>query len=171
MAFYIRKIAMGKWAKPIKCVDYIPADTITSDLRTSQNTLSLWRIENMSQIEDAFLALATTSKLTAIDKIDVAIIDEEELKAVGLNEYVDNIDGDTALIEMVKKHWNLSNVDHRKLGSIANIINRASLSTSGHMRRTKSSMDSSIIKAYKNGRIDITKLSPELADVIIEMAS
>lgn len=171
MAFYIRKIAIGKWANPIDCVDHIPADTITADLRTSQNTLSLWRIDNLDQIEDAFLALATVSKATTIEKIDVAIIDEEELKSVGLNDDIDTQDGDTALVEMVKQHRNLSNVNHLKLGCIAQIINCASLSTSRHMRRTKSSMDNLIVTAFQNGRIDVAKLSGELAKIISDMAS
>ena len=61
---FSRKISRAKWEKALEAcnnmpdISSFPADTLTSDMRTSGNTLSVWDVENQ---EDAVLAMMTNN--------------------------------------------------------------------------------------------------------------
>jgi hypothetical protein len=82
MPTYIRKISRAKWQKGYE-EGSIPsdanADAITGCTRTSDNTLSLWKVDNEGQIDEAILALSTSFQ--RLDGIDVLLIDDTDIDA------------------------------------------------------------------------------------------
>ncbi|HXD92952.1 MAG TPA: hypothetical protein VNX01_07035, partial [Bacteroidia bacterium] len=77
MAFYVRKISRSKWEKGSQSDP--DADAITGCTRTSQNTLSLWLVENDFDVEvdKAFLALACS--MERADGFEVLLLEEQSV--------------------------------------------------------------------------------------------
>lgn len=83
MAYYVRKIARAKWSLLEKdtedIIENYNADTIANDMRTQGNTLSLWKVESLSE-EDIEPVVVINSLLgDTISKIDLMFIPEELL--------------------------------------------------------------------------------------------
>ena len=98
--FLARKIAWGKWEpKPDLSNEEIPADAVTGDLRTHENSLSFWRChtETNSDVEEAALAIAAAGN--RIDKIDIVWLVDDELRADG--QTLRNSDGRTPIPDLV----------------------------------------------------------------------
>lgn len=119
MSYLVRKFNRAKWAQTNPETGDIAADAITSCLKTSNNELSFWRIDNKIEDEINAIIVAMTAGGDRVDTIDVAIIDEEELK-----KYCKIVDstGNTPVEDMKDKHCDLVELTHSKLGSIANLI-------------------------------------------------
>lgn len=87
MPFLSRKFSRSKWegCDPYK-PDEIPADAITSDLRTSANTLSFWICtdEEVARRDLRTTVLAMAANYERLDKIDVCWISEAEAEDAGL---------------------------------------------------------------------------------------
>lgn len=83
MALLLRIISRAKWIAPNHWkVGDIPADVLT-DLRTSENGLSVWKIDaDKSNLDSAVIAAA--SNRDRLDKLDYAIFDETVLSPLGI---------------------------------------------------------------------------------------
>lgn len=109
MGFFVRKISKGKWRndsdEPV-----IKADALTSCLRTSGNTLSFWRIDDLAQIEDAKLAIAASN--SNLDTFDIVVFTSEEMEGFGAP--IKATRGDTACRDLADSHRDLAelNSDH-----------------------------------------------------------
>ena len=81
-----RKISLSKWrTKPYLAVDAIRADAITGCLRTRDDRLSVWRCKNdPKDVDEVFLALATGSKSSKFETMDIVVLSENELDRAGL---------------------------------------------------------------------------------------
>jgi len=72
MPFLVRKISYSKWRASVEGDTTPSADAITSCMRTSGNTLSLWLIEDLTKLDDAIIAIASDFKqLEAIDIVPI----------------------------------------------------------------------------------------------------
>ena len=100
MSFLIRRINRAKW--DILISDDVSADAITSCLKTFQNDLSVWYISNITDIENAILALITGSKQSSLSTLHVIILEEERLICENLDLY--NTDGDTVVKSLISTH-------------------------------------------------------------------
>lgn len=109
MGFFVRKISKGKWRsdsdEPV-----IKADALTSCLRTSGNTLSFWRIDDLAQIEEAKLAIAASN--SNLDTFDIVVFTSEEMEAFGAP--ILETKGETACVDLADYHRDLAelNADH-----------------------------------------------------------
>jgi hypothetical protein len=57
MKLLVRKIERAKWMQKDVVNGATPsADAVTGSLRTKNNTLSVWQIENLDELEDAVIA-------------------------------------------------------------------------------------------------------------------
>ena len=93
MGVCVRKISKSKWPDEEvldkqtdeAILPLLKADALTSCLRTSQDELSLWTVENTNEeeIEKAILALITNSRLERLDRIQVVYFDEDNVKQLG----------------------------------------------------------------------------------------
>jgi hypothetical protein len=124
MSILVRRIARAKWGENIipdeNGFTDVPADAITNCLKTTDNSLSVWRIESEKELDDAILALITGKKQEKFSKIDYVLIDESRLLDNGLS-LVDS-DGDTVVDDLIKKHKNISNLSYKKLGAVKDLI-------------------------------------------------
>lgn len=107
MSYLVRRITVSYWPDGENCIleniDNLSADAITNDLKTTDNKLSLWEIENLNQLEDVALAIATTRNekkdflIVAINKEDIELDFDLEK---------DNL-GDTAYTKYKESHYDL----------------------------------------------------------------
>lgn len=119
MSYLVRKITRIKWLGEIKDNPFdIPADTITSELRSMHNTLSVWEIKQEESIEQAVIALATAGD--RLDTIDVVWIPKNELQKKQI-ECV-GTPGNTPIKDLQDTHIDLSNMNYFKIGLFAESI-------------------------------------------------
>ncbi len=124
--------------------------------------MSVWRVESPEKICEAVLALATASKVERVDTMDVAWVEYDDVVGAGI-ESDDNIDGDTAIIDLKGKHSDLIVLDYLKLGSIGELI-ASTIHVKKWKRFTKAEVKAFILQALENGRFEIDDLHPKLAE-------
>lgn len=150
MALLVRKIARAKWPDVICPMDGIQGDAI-SDLRTRGNTLSVWRIDGLEELDEAILALAASSQTSAIENMCVVWIPEEEFVKNGIL-IDDGIKGDTIVKDLEETHRDLIQINYRSLGIISEIIMNEVISN--HYKRVgKGAVKKALVQAYLAHRI------------------
>ncbi len=117
MQYFARKISRPKWeVKPFMNPDEISADAITSCLRTTNNTLSLWECSTREDhISEVILAIVTS--MDRIDRIHIILLRRDELEADGLT-LISN-PGNTPIVDLRDRHVDVVNLEMKKLCSIA----------------------------------------------------
>lgn len=115
---YARKITRSKWEKALTAcekndgtidISNFPADTLTSDLRTSSNKLSVWCVES---IEDAVLAMMANES-SRIETIYILALND--LSSFELQESP----GDTKVEDLIKKHRDIASLNYGVLGLVS----------------------------------------------------
>ena len=128
MKYYVRKITLSKFPKP-PAISYeissLRADAV-ADIRTFKDSLSVWEIESDSAdaIDEAILALVTSSKQENFDKIDVVVFSEDDVLSNGLSLEKDDEreDGDTAVSDLRNTHQNIVGLTYESLSIVLKII-------------------------------------------------
>ncbi len=167
MSYYVRKIARAKWPETACDINSLPADAI-SDLRTTGNTLSVWRIDSLSDLDKAALALAASSKSDKIETISLIWIDEEEILH---NSFAtENSEGDTIVEDLSSLHRDFVGLTYASLGSLSSLIIK-SLELNQYQRYTKAKIKSALLDAFKNSRIPKERCHPALYDQLQNMNS
>jgi hypothetical protein len=160
MAFLIRKINRSKWPNSDYenfSIDDLVADAITSDLRTSKNTLSTWEIQNEEEVLDAVLALS--SGFERLDTIDVIILDKTEVINVGF-ELIET-PGITPVKDLVDTHKDIVNLTFKSIGLFSKLI----LDTLGKdkvKRIREKEVKKLLIDAIQSGRLNADSLKDGL---------
>lgn len=169
MSLLVRRIARAKWDSfdtkietkkslksllvkvgIIKPFADVSADAITNCLKTNDNTLSVWEIEDETEINDAILALVTGKKQEKFSTIHYVIIDKNTLNNNGLTAV--DFDGDTVVEDLVKKHKNISNLSYSSLGLMKNIILDC-ISSNKVNTITRAQQKELVVSAIENGRL------------------
>lgn len=77
--FLARKITRAKWVDAHLNSGEIPADAVTVDLRTRNNTLSFWQCGDATEeeLDEAVLALAAAAQ--RVESIDIVWLSYDEL--------------------------------------------------------------------------------------------
>lgn len=160
MAFLVRKIARAKWPEDKCDIMDLYGDAI-SDLRTTGNTLSVWRIESEDDLPTAALALSASSKSDKIETISLVWISEDLLreKLVPIDEHSP---GDTIISDLVGLHRDLYGITYKSLGDIATILMSELIDQKHYKRFSRSVVRDSLVKAYIDNRISEEKCLPEL---------
>ncbi len=101
----------------------IPADPVTSDLRTTGNRLSMWAVPNREKehLKKVLLAMCTTFQ--ALDKVDFVIIEKSDLESAGVQ--VESSSGKTPIAELQKTHRDAVSLNLIRLGKCAAIVKKA----------------------------------------------
>ncbi len=142
---------MSKWdlnANPIQRPDpSFPADSVT-DLKTTNNKLSVWKTSNEDETNDAIVALAIGRSTLA--KLCFVYLDEDELKRMGIEAIQDQI-GIAPGIDnkgILAHHMNLQHLDYKRLGELTGYIFKQ-LDNKNCVYKTKKEL-SALLLEYKN---------------------
>jgi hypothetical protein len=123
MGLLVRMLEKQKWEK-VNLIELghikTPADTITSDLKTASNTLSLWLVENMKDIPKGVLALAVSRN--KITRLDVMIFEDHELTEKGLLFKNTPENGHCPIEVFNDNHFDLTEMDYEKIGKFSELI-------------------------------------------------
>ena len=82
--FLIRKITRAKWGlKQGLSSEEIPADAVTVDLRTKENSLSFWKCKSDSRENIKEVALAIVAAGNSVERLDLICIANDKLQEDG----------------------------------------------------------------------------------------
>ncbi len=158
--FLARKISGAKWEKrPEFAQDEIPADAVTTDLRTKQNALSFWRCGGgeTTDVEDVALAIAAAAD--RIEKVDVVWLPTEQLLE-DRQTFMDS-PGMTPVADLVDSHVDLSRLDLVRLGRLANRVVEA-IGAGRSQRVPRARVKSLLVNAVLTNRIEPERLSEKI---------
>jgi hypothetical protein len=159
MAWIVRKISRSKWeSKPELQPSFIGADAVTSDLRTSRNTLSFWECEGDSspnKLDEVVLALAGT--LQRPEKFDIAWLDRSLAESIGIE--FKNTKGQTPLVNFRELHVDATNLDLSRLDQLSRLIAHAIRTNDNHRRLTKAEVIEMLCLAVHENQLALEDLS------------
>ena len=152
-----RKVSMSKWNNQIENKSkVVSADAITSCLKTKDNTLSVWCVEN---VEDAVLALACVN--TSISPIDILEFTKERLGEISIE--ISAVKATNPVADLVNKHYDIINLNYNSLGIIANEIANETIKNSTFITRySKPKVKKIIEQAITDGRVNVVDLPDNL---------
>ena len=166
MELLIRKVTKSKWSKePLSDIKDLSADAITSCLRTSSNTLSLWHVKDVNSINDAILALV--SGFDRIDTIDVVLLEKDYLNT---NFNIKQTDGKTIVSDLINTHYDICNLTYEKIGNVATYIQDQILSN--NIKRYRISEIVTILnEAINSGRLKNDELKEKVRTTLEKYSS
>jgi len=154
----IRKISLAKWANSIdKNADGFSADAITGCLRTSENTLSVWRDGDDGSGDKSLLALLASQ--TRIDKLDLIRLNQSEVESRNL--LLVATPGNTAAEKYSNNHLDISNLDLDSLRSVAELVKQEVLNERSE-RISKAKFIELLLKGIEDGDVNEKALSAEV---------
>ena len=158
MSLLIRKVARAKWETvPHLSVDAIAAYAVTSDLRTTGNTLSFWEVSGLETLEEAIVAIA--SAYQRIEKLDVIWLEKSAVAAQELR--LSKSPGRTAATHMMQAHADLIDLDLDALGAVARLVSVAC--RNGRSKRySKKAIADLLVAASRAGTLNQAEMHPEL---------
>jgi hypothetical protein len=162
MSYLVRKIAPAKWSS-VQSLEYLSADALTADLRTANNTLSLWEIDSENKLNDVILALAVSKNATKIEKMDLVLIPKETILAQQLS--IRPSSGDTFAEGLSDTHREIVDLRYPSLGVVAQIIIDL-LSKTAPTTITKKQVENIVQAAYNDQVIDISCLPESIQKTI-----
>lgn len=154
MTYFVRKFSRAKWADAIENnfdLEDICSDAYTSCLRTSSNTLSIWKIDcdindkDKLKYELGQIVLAIVTSLDKIDRLNLIFFTEDDI--ANLDRKCEK--GDTPIDYLVDRHENLINLTFSKLKIIAEIY-RNSYNNNYMMNFPKKEVEKLVDEAIKN---------------------
>jgi len=151
MAAYIRKLGTLKNIDNIRGaqnIEDVPADAVTSEFRTKNNTLSIWRVADKAAPEHGILAIALSSSV--IEAMDFVLFDEDAVNDEGLSA-IRTDPGKNPYLCAAGRHFDISDMRLRSLSSLCLIYKNKSCI----IKKTKKELRDLIETAYDKGRIDL----------------
>ncbi len=159
MAYLVRTIVSSFWDedKDEIPLDEIPANAI-GDLKTKGNKLSLWRVDDLREL-DTFGASIYSGYESGISKIMFVLLPFDEIEQSFNLEHSPE-EGKTAIIGLEEYHYNISNLNYKKLGKLALLIRQALLNKKiSYTYKVKNKKAIEIIKDLKEkGKVAIELL-------------
>lgn len=165
MAYLVRKIAMGKWCVSDEILP-INADAITQCLKTDDNTLSVWRIEDEKEISQGVLAMAASNDF--LSKIDVVLVDEAEFENGSIS--ITATPGKTPCTDLIHTHRDLSSLNINNLAFISESI-AAQIRADKVHRFTVTKIKALLLDAINKGSLNPELLSDSVREKVLKSAS
>lgn len=160
MGYFVRKINKGKWTSDSDEM-LIKADALTSCLRTSGNTLSFWRIDDLANLEDAKLAIAASNN--NLDTFDIVIFTKDEIDSLGAP--IRESAGKTACVDLVDSHRDLADLDSTHLIKLSHVVLQK-VQSNAVERVTVAKLKSLMMSAVASDRLNISKLTDSVKSKI-----
>lgn len=164
MAYLVRKFHRPKWElnKTLpKQVGDLSADALTSCLRTSGNTLSVWKTDDPDPESFEDVLAAIFSGLDRPDRAFFVLLKEsciQRIQGVTIEESA----GETpASKDINSKHRDIFNLNHSAITSVADII-------LGELRKGEEAL---VLRYNEKQAIDIVKKFVEKGDIDISQLS
>ena len=162
MPFLLRKIRKNRWYKPDPAswlgLNDLPADPL-ADLCTSQNTLSVWEIDDaQTNLELVVTALAATCD--NLSNLDYALFNRDLV--LSLNIEAKPVSGNSPFVDANRWHRDLVELSASKLVGLAKAIYSEAVKN----RLPESKIRELIKAAVDARRIDATELKPGIAKKI-----
>ncbi|MHC1684933.1 MAG: hypothetical protein AB6733_18660 [Clostridiaceae bacterium] len=162
MSYYIRKITRGKWPEDAtEEIGKISADAITGCTRTTQNKLSLWKVENINKSIDDVIPI-----ITGFDKpnrCEIVYIDGKELETAGIEIEKSSEDARTAIDSYKETHYNAIIKDLNGLGKFADVV----LSSLKNFKRfTDGEVKKKLVSMISTGEVAKENLDQKLVEKI-----
>lgn len=164
MKLLVRKIERAKWMQKDVVNGASPsADAVTGSLRTKNNTLSVWQIESLDELEDAVIAFVCQGQ--HLDTVDVVSFTESALSERELN--LRKTPAATPRKEFVERHYDVCDLDYDSLGRLSFVIVDC-LRKEATVRFTHKQLKDLVRKAVEDGRVAIEDLNEKLASVVVQ---
>ena len=158
MQLLVRKINRSKWNNADDNIFNLSSDAITSCLRTSSKTLSVWKISTEEDLNEAVLAIV--SNFQKLEAIDVVILDGEYLIKATIEQEQTN--GITPVSDLVESHIDLKNLNYYKIGLVSeHIVQR--IKSNKVKRYTIAELKDLIRNAIEQDRLKIEDLNESIA--------
>ena len=158
----VRKIDHGKWMQRRILEGETPsADAITNCLKTTNNTLSLWAIDDDSEMDEAVLAIG--SQFNDLDAIDIVTIDTSSITRRGLS--TNQCPGLTPYKRFEDRHLDVVGLDYASLGLMADVI-IDSLRQGSLKRIMREELKAIISKGVEEGKIEWADLKKKVQKII-----
>lgn len=160
----IRSIAsLARWdgSTIVHRPDATTAGDVISDLRTQNNTLSVWRADSDEDINDAIVAMSLNRN--DVSKMIALLLDEEELTAMQI-DFSDKNPGKApgAIEDIKKKHRDLVEIDYKRLGVLSNYMLRIVHDKSKRIEVSKPNMKK-LLEQYRDGeKIILDEMNDDL---------
>jgi hypothetical protein len=116
----VRKINKSNWINKDTVTEPASADAITNCLRTKQNELSVWHINDKTKLEEAVLAIISGSKQEHLETIDVVMLDDDHLSKCKI--LTKETDGDTIVKDLKNTHIDIHSLNVSSITMIAEHI-------------------------------------------------
>jgi len=140
----------------------LAADAIT-DMKTTSNTLSFWVIDSIDALDDVVVALATGSKITSLEAMDLVWVDEASLINDGFE--VRSSLGDTAATILADTHRDVCSLTYSSLGQLAMTVFQ-SINAEQCKKVSKPDVKKCVERFYRSGGINMGRCSEKLAEQI-----
>ena len=162
--YYIRKLSKPSSLYKIKALTDVKdlcADFLGQELRTADNTLSVWRSETL---DDAELNKAINAALLASSQINTSqflIFNSSDLSNAGI-QVDDTQPGKTAYIGCEHLHTNLCDLTYEKIGKLLEIYCKVANNSQLTPKIEKSMFKEIICEANKAGVLNMSALQEHM---------
>lgn len=161
MPSFLIKVVFGKW----QTEPWLPAGELQaaalSDLRCSNNKLSLWKIDNThSNLDRVITALSVNNKKMGIEQVHYVLLPTELIQSLGVK--IEKSPGAT-LDKHANSEWHYDIIDLSisKIVAIAKCIKDQTIG-----RKTESTVKTLVRQALKEKHIDISRADKELKPML-----
>ena len=163
MAYLVRKISRSRFHKitHTENIQDIDADIVSNDLRTSKNCLSTWKADTTEDIENAILAIASTSD--HLETMSFLLFDEAQLAEKEL-DFEGERDSSCPVEDLANLHTNIRSLSYKKIGDVLCIVKQ--LPNTRVILRTKQEISTMITNAKENGRLNVLLLKEDVMKYI-----
>ena len=163
MSVLVRRINRAKWQQIINEDDTSDssADAITNCLKTTNNDLSVWKIDTIEGLENAILALITGSQQTKLSTLYYVLLDENVVLEKGLS--LKDSEGDTNVVSLKNTHKDISKLTYQRLGIIKDLIIEQ-LENDDETFFTKPKLKEILKRAIHEGKVNKDSLHPDLVE-------
>ena len=143
--YYLRGIEIEKWDGK----DNLDAVSV-SDLRTSDNDLSVWQINDMDELEEVGLTMALTK--SSIKDVSVVILDADKISELGLA--ITEQPGTSNYTEKNNLHKNISVPTFWEIGFLSEYIHEQLQDEKNFHYFAEEELKETFYKVVKEGNMD-----------------
>lgn len=164
----MRKISMNRWhrnSSPFQRAEDVEMDTITRDLKTTDNALSFWSYDDDEGFYDAVVAFA--SNMDRTEKLHFLLVEEQELNNRAIPWRLSA--GVTKFHGYKDRHVDAGAFDYGNLREVLELILNCFKSEERERIRLvdRQTLKKALKRALQDGKIKIEELSQKMAAELI----
>lgn len=140
-------------------IDLIQSDVLKQEFGTTNNKLSFWKSESLTNWEDAKRAIILST--TSISKIRFFVFEDSDLDKYNIRREFSEL-GKTGYAGAANLHVNLQELDYTKIGKLFEIIRDCSKEEKKFPELSIEDVKEVITETAKEGRIDYSSINIKL---------